>query len=626
VSQGVFELVVPMPDDGTTTYKTPLPFDLLPLSRRGQKVWPIGTAFAISPTQFVTAAHVLLAAHGSRVLLRDAAGASTPVARVLRLSQYRDLAVFEVAQAPAGVVPLEERTRVALGESVLTAGNAGGQGIVARGGTVTSFTLEEVDGQWRDIRFTAPASPGNSGGPLVDADGRVVGVVVAKSAAENLNYAVPIAELHKLRTDEGDLSGRGLAIREDGREMRADWAFHPRMPISLAELERGRRGSFTESAARWYAEFDAKFGDVTFPNHPRLKTYLNRPGMPLGLGRFQVDGNGTWGVGRSGKVTEVEVTPGQKALIYDGTDRSWGHVILQHPRGTSLAAWFESPKGLADVVVRNYSWSIQFADRAIGIESLGPFAESERWSDEYGRPWFTYVWRLNRTAETVLFDCLTTPHGLACAWHRVPSDQEDAARLAAKRDARRVTLSYAGTIRDWVEFLALPAAYKPRILAGASVRFDDGLSLRLGPMVAEHIQVPALSLESTLTVYVSLDPASVHQQLVYQTDLNPKVVNTYAFGVQEVLAPTPERPALEAALWAKLQAGAAPFDDKPAVEAKTMNAIKRGVPPPGGAGRDRMELEFCRNPVDESKTDLEAACARFQSALRLPGASARVHD
>jgi hypothetical protein len=310
------------------------------------------------------------------------------------------------------------------------------------------------------------------------------------------------------------------------------------------------------------------------------------------------------------------VTPGQKALFFDCADRTCGELLFERPRRMPLATWFGSPASLAAAVVRNYSWTIPFAGRPIGIESLGAPAESERWNDEYGRPWFTYVWRLNRTAESVLFNCLTNPTGWACTWRRFPSAAEDAWRLAAKRDARRVTMSYYGTIRDWVEFLALPDTFKPAILAGARVRFDDGLTVSLGPMAGEHIVVPSLSPDSTLYAHVSLDPDSPHAQRIYQTIVNPRVVSTYSFGVREVFAPTPEPPAFEAALWAKLQAGRPPFDDAPAVEAKTMNAIKRGVRPAGEAGRDRMVLEFCRNPVDESKTELQAACARFQSALR----------
>lgn len=45
-----------------------------------------------------------------------------------------------------------------------------------RDGIYTSDTSEDRNGEWRWIRFSAVASPGNSGGPLLDKDGKVAGI------------------------------------------------------------------------------------------------------------------------------------------------------------------------------------------------------------------------------------------------------------------------------------------------------------------------------------------------------------------------------------------------------------------------------------------------------------------
>ena len=82
-----------------------------------------------------------------------------------------------------------------LNQKVYAVGNALGEGIVIRDGLYTSDTPEEEAGEWKWIRFSAAASPGNSGGPLLDQSGNVIGIVLRKSPNENLNYAIPMAEV-----------------------------------------------------------------------------------------------------------------------------------------------------------------------------------------------------------------------------------------------------------------------------------------------------------------------------------------------------------------------------------------------------------------------------------------------
>ena len=81
-------------------------------------------------------------------------------------------------------------------------------------------------------------------------------------------------------------------------------------------------------------------------------------------------------------------------------------------------------------------------------------------------------------------------------------------------------------------------------------------------------------------------------------------------------APLADGPAIERENWSKLQAGQAPFDGVPAAETSTLNAVKRGTRRTGG-GADRMELVFCRKPIDEPKAELQAACGKFEAGLRL---------
>jgi S1-C subfamily serine protease len=56
-------------------------------------------------------------------------------------------------------------------------------------GTVTTGVVSRIT--YNEIQTDAAANPGNSGGPAVDRQGRVVGVLLS-GGGQNLNFAVPI--------------------------------------------------------------------------------------------------------------------------------------------------------------------------------------------------------------------------------------------------------------------------------------------------------------------------------------------------------------------------------------------------------------------------------------------------
>jgi len=118
----------------------------------------------------------------------------------------KDLAIIKVpAQEPLPTIQLGRTHDLKAGEPILVAGNPGGRGIVFSSGIVSSphvmsgnllalisSRLKE-DTRDRFIQFDAASNRGNSGGPLINAEGRQIGVVSSKNyAEENINYAIPI--------------------------------------------------------------------------------------------------------------------------------------------------------------------------------------------------------------------------------------------------------------------------------------------------------------------------------------------------------------------------------------------------------------------------------------------------
>jgi hypothetical protein len=210
IDANTFEVVAAKPTADNLTYIKPLPLDLLPFQERADKYFSIGTAFSIGNNQYVTAAHVLGIGIGSLwgpPAIRDSKGHVYPIDQIEKFSLARDFAVFSVTgnPEPSSVIM---NIKPDLNSVVYAVGNAFGTGVVVRDGLYTFKTPEEQDNRWNWLRFSAAASPGNSGGPLLDKDGAVIGIVLRASQNENLNYALPIDEVLQAPADRADIDNR----------------------------------------------------------------------------------------------------------------------------------------------------------------------------------------------------------------------------------------------------------------------------------------------------------------------------------------------------------------------------------------------------------------------------------
>jgi putative serine protease PepD len=109
---------------------------------------------------------------------------------IVRTDQTDDLAIVHVGER---LTPLQvASSRPKVGAMVMAAGSPLGLSGTISVGVVSGF--RSIYGS-DYMQFTAPISPGNSGGPLVDRQGRVVGIATAKllaDGAEALGFAIPV--------------------------------------------------------------------------------------------------------------------------------------------------------------------------------------------------------------------------------------------------------------------------------------------------------------------------------------------------------------------------------------------------------------------------------------------------
>ena len=138
----------------------------------------------------------------------------TPLgASVLAVNKKQDLAIIKVSGLPKNlkVVPLGSANDIDIGESVYAIGHPQGLpwsftiGIVSAIRPGHQWTYADGSKHEADlIQTQTPISPGNSGGPLFNEAGKLVGVNTSKAGGENLNFAV-VADLVKefLRANPG---------------------------------------------------------------------------------------------------------------------------------------------------------------------------------------------------------------------------------------------------------------------------------------------------------------------------------------------------------------------------------------------------------------------------------------
>ena len=175
-----------------------------------------GTAFRVSEGQFVTNHHVI----DGCIRLKIAGNSQ---AMVSAFDQMNDLALISVT-GDRGEIASIRTTRALLNEGVTVAGfplEGVFSGIAITNGSISR--LSGVSGNTGQLQISAPVQPGNSGGPLLDKSGNVIGVISGKLDAmkvsdaigdvpQNINFAI---SGNILRTF---LDSKNISYKEIGTE------------------------------------------------------------------------------------------------------------------------------------------------------------------------------------------------------------------------------------------------------------------------------------------------------------------------------------------------------------------------------------------------------------------------
>ena len=172
-----------------------------------------GTGFALKDGYVLTCHHVIEGANIINIFGINGDFVNGVKATVIGSDKSNDLALLKISgEVPASFnsIPYGFKSKIAdVGEDVYVLGYpltaTMGEEVKLTNGIISSRT--GYDGDVSLYQVSVPVQPGNSGGPLIDYSGNIIGVICAKhTEAENVSYAVKASQIRNLIESISDLS------------------------------------------------------------------------------------------------------------------------------------------------------------------------------------------------------------------------------------------------------------------------------------------------------------------------------------------------------------------------------------------------------------------------------------
>jgi S1-C subfamily serine protease len=167
----------------------------------------VGSGFLLDPRTIITNRHVV---EGAQEITVETWQGEELTVEVASRAGFADVAVVRLAAAVSGL----RRPVAALapadpgpGTPVRAFGYAEGGPLQVTSGRVESYVSDlRLESFGKVMRADVDIETGNSGGPVLDDDERVVGVVYAIELSSDLALIIPVSTLHRLLTDRAGLA------------------------------------------------------------------------------------------------------------------------------------------------------------------------------------------------------------------------------------------------------------------------------------------------------------------------------------------------------------------------------------------------------------------------------------
>ncbi len=270
-----------------------------------------GSGFILSENGYIlTNYHVIESAYQNRqnvtVMLHDGSQYSAEIVGVE--DDGSDVAVLKIDAAGLSPVTLGDSDSLSVGDDAYVVGNPLGElefsmttgHVSALDRLITTDANSEAINMFQ---IDAAVNHGNSGGPVYNSLGQVIGVVTAKysdTGVEGLGFAIPINEAYAIASDlitQGYVSGKAsLGLRIDER-YNSMYSQYYGMPIG-AYVYSVERGSAAENAGIQAGDIITRLGDEDVSSYNELRAALRQ---------FSAGDSASVGLYRAGESLELSV-------------------------------------------------------------------------------------------------------------------------------------------------------------------------------------------------------------------------------------------------------------------------------------------------------------------------------
>jgi len=313
---------------------------------------------------------------------------------------------------------------------------------------------EDENGKWNLIKSSSDVNSGNSGGPLLDEKGQVIGIVVSRK--DNISYSLPISEMLKADSTKGKIHNKkhySFALLTGKKDI-VNYDYEVNIPKKYDQIIKEISANYKDFYTKNMDKFFLKYKSNTFPElEYSLEALYGSVSSTFPEVVYKDTDSNNWYISKL--KTEKTALENNGRIKYKNVIDNIFFIEMIKPDNVKLKDIFENPKLSMDLLLKGINIPRKIANDNTRILSFGEPIISSKHVDVYNRNWDLNVFLLEFSDGAIITFSTPTPQGKIFILKAVDSNQLDYWLYDMKKIMDFVYLSYFGKLKEWNEFLSL---------------------------------------------------------------------------------------------------------------------------------------------------------------------------